>query len=192
MAPPPHEGLQQRLKQRSPAETEWKIKRYKQFFSDPQLSVFFTGSFNTNGVHMPSDATAWRVAHACWRRLGQMAHSPTPAVVVIESSAQNQSTHVHFLIAGVDHLPDSAFHSAWGRGNTKVERPLTGGAPGYLAAKAAEGAPWERWPAKFDKALRRQRYLARKRKRAGEGIVLYSAGGYAVNISAAESKLNKE
>jgi hypothetical protein len=144
------------------------------------LTAFLTGTFK--GLGLPTAAVAWRAAHQCRRRLEQMTHGPIPMVVVVETEEQKQRTNVHMLVAGIDHLSydNRLIRSAWTHGYLKVDRPILGGAGGYLARKIVKGeAEWDRWPEKFDKALRRVGWLHRKRRR--EGITLYNAAGRPTN-----------
>ena len=172
------EALKQKRRERARTPLKGLAKDYLDVLSLPGLTTFVTATFA--GASQPTAAVAWRTVHSFQRRLGQMTHGVVPMVAVVEAEEQMKRTHVHLLVAGIDHLPEEAIRQAWKRGNLKIDRPIRGGAPSYLAEKIAEGqAEWDRLPEKFDKALRRVRWLQKKRKR--EGITLYNSSGLPTN-----------
>ena len=175
------DALRQKRRARAKTPQLALAKDYLDVVSKPGLNAFISATLA--GAGQPTVAVAWRTVHSFQRRLGQMTRSPVPMVAVIEAEEEMKRTHVHLLVSSaIDHLPEEAIRQAWKRGNLKIDRPITGGAPGYLAKKITEGeAEWDRLPSEFDKAMRRVRWLQRQRKRRGEGITLYNSSGAPTN-----------
>lgn len=148
-------------------------------FSNPTLGTWFTGSFAKGGPDGPPEAVAWSGMDGFARRLGQMTHSPVPAVVVVESMEQDQRTNVHALIGGIDHLPTKMVAKAWKLGNVCVMPAEQPRHARYLAKKVAKGTSWQYNPTnrnKFTKAVARVRVLERRREDNTDPVV-YDAGG---------------
>ena len=150
------------------------------YYSRPELSTWFSGSFaepRGGSASGPTEEAAWGAVSRFERRLGQMVHSPIPALVVVETEEQEQRTNAHLLLGGVSHLAPDVISAAWRLGNTTVG-PARRHHALYLANKVLAGTPLQEHPSNFKKALRRVRLLEQRRRTTGS--VVYDTGGRVV------------
>jgi hypothetical protein len=146
---------------------------YRRFLSREELTTFCTGTFRWSAT----EEAAASVLSRYLRRLGQMTHGPIPTAGVFD--IKDGRLHLHLLQGGLAHLPPKMIREAWEPwryGHIDVERPAGAGSRSYIANKIVDlGMEWFFSPDQFDRAIRRVRFLRRKRQQ--EGIRIYDAGG---------------